>query len=222
MEFRGPPSLLPSETVTIYLDPPRKRPRSVSAPSPTVAAGHTTNRSSRRPRFFHPQNRINRILAQSDGLRQRLSALSIGSQLPPTRFSGDEDSMGQKLSNGLKTIPSRDSNNSHHNFHHHRSAAHVGLTKELAILSQDLQRPARLDMLLDMPPVSREKQLKHAWNPDDRSLNIFVKEDDKLTFHRHPVAQSTDCIRGKVSSLCISTTSNEGLRMEGRIHEYIS
>ncbi|KAK7945796.1 hypothetical protein WMY93_001524 [Mugilogobius chulae] len=34
--------------------------------------------------------------------------------------------------------------------------------------------------------------------PDDRSLNIFIKDDDKLTFHRHPVAQSTDCIRGKV------------------------
>ena len=31
-----------------------------------------------------------------------------------------------------------------------------------------------------------------------RSYNIFVKDDDKLTFHRHPVAQSTDCIRGMV------------------------
>ncbi|KPI96951.1 SPRY domain-containing SOCS box protein 4 [Papilio xuthus] len=31
-----------------------------------------------------------------------------------------------------------------------------------------------------------------------RSLNIFVKEEDALTFHRHPVAQSTDCIRGRV------------------------
>ena len=31
-----------------------------------------------------------------------------------------------------------------------------------------------------------------------RSYNIFVKEDDKLTFHRHPVAQSTDCIRSKI------------------------
>ncbi|KOB77226.1 putative SPRY domain-containing SOCS box protein [Operophtera brumata] len=30
------------------------------------------------------------------------------------------------------------------------------------------------------------------------SLNIFVKEEDALTFHRHPVAQSTDCIRGRV------------------------
>ena len=71
----------------------------------------------------------------------------------------------------------------------------------------------------------RETQVKHAWNSEDRSLNIFVKvsfsifsmvmidqhhschqkphhlgqEDDKLTFHRHPVAQSTDCIRAKVS-----------------------
>lgn len=65
-------------------------------------------------------------------------------------------------------------------------------------LAQDFARPARLDILLDMPPASRECQIKHAWNSEDRSLNIFVKDDDKLTFHRHPVAQSTDCIRGKV------------------------
>lgn len=25
-----------------------------------------------------------------------------------------------------------------------------------------------------------------------------LQEDDKMTFHRHPVAQSTDCIRGRV------------------------
>ena len=59
--------------------------------------------------------------------------------------------------------------------------------------------PPRLEMLLDMPPAAREVQLKHAWNQDDRSYNIFVKEDDLLTFHRHPVAQSTDCIRGRVA-----------------------
>ena len=58
--------------------------------------------------------------------------------------------------------------------------------------------PPRLEMLMDMPPPSKEEQLKHAWNPEDRSSNIFIKDDDKLTFHRHPVAQSTDCIRGKV------------------------
>ena len=49
-----------------------------------------------------------------------------------------------------------------------------------------------------MPPAPLETQIANSWNPDDRSLNIFVKEDDKLTFHRHPVAQSTDCIRGRV------------------------
>lgn len=26
-----------------------------------------------------------------------------------------------------------------------------------------------------MPPVSKEMQIKHGWNADDRSLNIFVK-----------------------------------------------
>jgi len=58
--------------------------------------------------------------------------------------------------------------------------------------------PPRLEMLMDMPPPNKDVQLKHAWNQDDRSYNIFVKEDDKMTFHRHPVAQSTDCIRAKV------------------------
>ncbi|KAI6172279.1 SPRY domain-containing SOCS box protein 4 [Aphelenchoides besseyi] len=60
------------------------------------------------------------------------------------------------------------------------------------------QRPSKLDVLLQMnEPTAREME-KHAWNPDDRSLNIYVKEDDRLTLHRHPVAQSTDCIRGRV------------------------
>ncbi|XP_025411462.1 protein gustavus isoform X2 [Sipha flava] len=91
--------------------------------------------------------------------------------------------MGQKISSGVKTV-SRES----------AQPYKPVVPRELA---QDFARPARLDILLDMPPVSRETQIKHAWNADDRSLNIFVKEEDKLTFHRHPVAQSTDCIRGK-------------------------
>lgn len=57
--------------------------------------------------------------------------------------------------------------------------------------------PARVEYLLDMPPCSFATQIQHSWNPDDRSLNIFVKEVDPLTLHRHPVAQSTDCIRTK-------------------------
>lgn len=61
----------------------------------------------------------------------------------------------------------------------------------------DCQMPARLQYLLDMPQCSYETQLKHSWNPDDRSLNIFVKELDPLTLHRNPVAESVDCIRAK-------------------------
>lgn len=57
--------------------------------------------------------------------------------------------------------------------------------------------PARLEYLFDMPPAPYAVQCQHAWNPDDRSLNIFVKDTDPMTLHRHPVAQSTDCIRTK-------------------------
>lgn len=59
-------------------------------------------------------------------------------------------------------------------------------------------RPTKLDALLDLPEPSQKQMEEHAWNPDDRSLNIYVKEDDRLTLHRHPVAQSTDCIRGRM------------------------
>ena len=64
-------------------------------------------------------------------------------------------------------------------------------------LNSECTMPARLEYLLDMPPCSHEAALPHSWNPDDRSLNIFVKESDPFTLHRHPVAQSTDCIRTK-------------------------
>lgn len=59
-------------------------------------------------------------------------------------------------------------------------------------------RPYKLDVILRSPSLDMETQELHAWNPEDRSLNIFVKDDDRFTLHRHPVAQSTDCIRGKV------------------------
>ncbi|XP_067873080.1 SPRY domain-containing SOCS box protein 1 [Heterodontus francisci] len=91
--------------------------------------------------------------------------------------------MGQRVTVGLKTVDVRDP--SYRPLRHEQQ----GL---------DYCKPARLDMLLDMPPATCEVQLLHSWNNDDRSLNVFVKEDDKLIFHRHPVAQSTDGIRGKV------------------------
>jgi hypothetical protein len=45
--------------------------------------------------------------------------------------------------------------------------------------------PIKLDILLDRPAVSREKQLEYGWNHEDRSMNIFVKQNDPCTFHRH-------------------------------------
>lgn len=58
-------------------------------------------------------------------------------------------------------------------------------------------RPEKLDIILDRPKLTNEVTQAHAWNPDDKSTNIFVKEDNPYVLHRHPVAQSTDCIRGK-------------------------
>ncbi|XP_063467378.1 SPRY domain-containing SOCS box protein 4 isoform X2 [Symphalangus syndactylus] len=91
--------------------------------------------------------------------------------------------MGQKLSGSLKSVEVRE-------------PALRPAKRELR--SAEPGRPARLDQLLDMPSAGLAVQLRHAWNPEDRSLNVFVKDDDRLTFHRHPVAQSTDGIRGKV------------------------
>ena len=62
------------------------------------------------------------------------------------------------------------------------------------------QTPYRLDILLNTPStrlLREEQRQEHAWNPDDRSSNIVVKQNDPFTFHRLPMAQRTDCIRGK-------------------------
>lgn len=90
--------------------------------------------------------------------------------------------MGQKVS-GFKST-TRDNTVSHN----------VYRSKDI----NDCIKPARLDLLLSSPAVPPETQAKHSWNSDDKSANIFVKESDPLTCHRHPVAQSSDSIRGKV------------------------
>ncbi|XP_027964419.1 uncharacterized protein LOC114213401 isoform X2 [Eumetopias jubatus] len=104
-------------------------------------------------------------------------ALGVSAKVKP------KANMGQKVTGGIKTVDMRD-------------PTYRPLKQELQSL--DYCKPTRLDLLLDMPPVSYDVQLLHSWNNNDRSLNVFVKEDDKLIFHRHPVAQSTDAIRGKV------------------------
>ncbi|XP_062337792.1 SPRY domain-containing SOCS box protein 4-like [Osmerus eperlanus] len=101
--------------------------------------------------------------------------------------------MGQKVSGGLKPVEGR--GEACPPSYRPSAQRHCPPTP---LIGPDSSRPARLDLLLDMPPAGPEVQLRHAWNPDDRSLNVFLKEDDPLTLHRHPVAQSTDAIRGRV------------------------
>ena len=105
----------------------------------------------------------------------------------PYRQSRHTTSMGAAIARGMKQIKS-DGNG---NFEQCSSSQ----VTSCAIVSHQL--PVRVEMALDAPPVDKTEQIKHAWNPDDRSLNIFVKENDLLSFHRHPVAQSTDSIRGR-------------------------
>ena len=109
--------------------------------------------------------------------------------------------MGQKVSGGIKTMAREPPTNAASTTSALKSLRHAANSNNNTehMYNPDFQKPARLDILLDAPAamVSKEQQNEQSWNPDDRSLNIFVKDDDKSTFHRHPVAQSTDCIRGK-------------------------
>ena len=57
--------------------------------------------------------------------------------------------------------------------------------------------PPRVTTLLEQGGVEREVQLQHTWSDSDHSPNIYIKTDDPLTFHRNPVYQTTDAIRGK-------------------------
>ena len=51
---------------------------------------------------------------------------------------------------------------------------------------------------MNFSPMSKSDQLKHVWNQEDCSHNLFIRHEDKFTVHRKTTAQSTDCIRGKV------------------------
>ena len=57
--------------------------------------------------------------------------------------------------------------------------------------------PPRVSSLLEQLPADIETQLQHSWSDSDTSPNIYIKADDRLTFHRNPVYQTTDAVRGK-------------------------
>ena len=64
-------------------------------------------------------------------------------------------------------------------------------------LSVNVDVPQKLAILLDSPPVSTTESLEHSWSSTDKSFNILLKEDDQMIMRRYPIAQSTDCVRGK-------------------------
>uniref|UniRef100_A0AAQ4RYK9 Uncharacterized protein n=1 Tax=Gasterosteus aculeatus aculeatus TaxID=481459 RepID=A0AAQ4RYK9_GASAC len=81
---------------------------------------------------------------------------------PPSGLSTPRTTMGQKISGSIKSVDVRG------------EPSYRPVRRELR--GPDFCRPPRLDLLLDIPAASPEAQLRHAWNPDDRSLNVFVKE----------------------------------------------
>ncbi len=119
-------------------------------------------------------------------------------------------------SSSYSSINSNNNNNNNNNNEFNSSICqyHYSNITNHPSLDSTQYFPVRLDILLDRPPVSREKQIEYGWNHDDRSMNIFVKHNDPCTFHRHvsqkkkkkifrklflfqPVAQSTDAVRCK-------------------------
>jgi len=135
-------------------------------------------------------NSLKRLSAQSSRSSKRdkkeRKEVGLKASKEGDRKGSKRSAMGGNVSRGIR--------------HSHRdggASARAAAVKS-GMASGENKMPTRLEMLLDMPTVTRDTQIKHAWNSEDRSLNIFVKDDDKLTFHRHPVAQSTDCIRSKV------------------------
>ncbi len=75
-------------------------------------------------------------------------------------------------------------NNNNNNNDFHSFFYYLNLTNHSS-LDPTQYFPSKLDILLDRPPSTREKQIEYGWNHEDRSMNIFVKQNDPCTFHRH-------------------------------------
>ena len=126
---------------------------------------------------YHTRQRANRIQIHKERYgpyRHREKQLRIQVKSSFIRSSIPSHSMGGSFSRGMKQMKS-DGNG---NFEFCPSPS-------LPESSQNL--PVRLEMALDQPKEDKDEQVKHAWNPNDRSLNIFVKDNDPFTFHRYGI-----------------------------------
>ena len=89
-----------------------------------------------------------------------------------------------KLSYSTTTTNNYNYNNNNNNNDFNSFFYYLNLTNHPS-LDPTQYFPTKLDILLDRPPVTREKQIEYGWNHEDRSMNIFVKQNDPCTFHRH-------------------------------------
>jgi hypothetical protein len=168
--------------------------RRVLTESPAESPAASSSKSLLEPTVIAP-------LLQSISLssQQQLAALSADStaQIQRVRLNSSNMRGGVVAANATQAASSTTASAATSPSFMASSASAIAFNNNNTKFSSDCKMPPRLEYLLDMPPADYETQVLHSWNPDDRSLNIFVKESDPFTLHRHPVAQSTDCIRTK-------------------------
>ena len=163
-----------------------------------------------RSRLRHTNNPISSItnhrshtvkqeyLVSSMGLRNgkivNLRSIISGSTLPPTQDVTTTSSLPLSSFNPIpihhqptlsySSTNTNNNNNNNNNNDFSLSFYYSNLTNHPS-LDPTNYFPIRLDILLDRPGVTREKQIEYGWNHEDRSMNIFVKHSDPCTFHRH-------------------------------------
>lgn len=108
-----------------------------------------------------------------------------------------EDSRRRELSPG-PLVRAQGTRHRPHREHRHRESRREvpDTTPAPSHLRVDVAVPQKLAILLDSPEVSKQESLEHGWSATDKSFNIVLKEEDPRVMRRHPIAQSTDCIRG--------------------------
>ena len=140
---------------------PQRISQGITTPSPTSHSYYTRQISSRR---HHQGERYGPYR-----YRERRLRIQVGSRYCRSQSQGH--SMGGSVSRGMKQMKTDGNGN-------------VEFVPAASSSEPSEKVPGRVEMALDQPHEEKEEQVRHSWNPDDRSLNIFVKYNDPFTFHR--------------------------------------
>ncbi len=185
---------LPTNHITkIYPLRSRLRRESLTSTNPTT----TTNRRSRTSKqedlssMGLRNGKIVNLRSVISGSTSQTTQELTSSTLPLLAFNPlprhhHQTTNSTSSSSSYSSIISNNNNNNNNNeFNSSICQYHYSNITNHPSLDSTQYFPVRLDILLDRPPVSREKQIEYGWNHDDRSMNIFVKHNDPCTFHRH-------------------------------------